>query len=97
MTLGVKEEAFRAGGKKEHHDFGTDAPVPRASQCDGVGPITDFEVHQFDYKTEEAKQTLLIGLFTMRDKENHGTLKDTESGLSGVGSSTYSAHWEIAE
>ena len=49
-----------------------------------VDLFTNFEVHQFDYKTEEAKQAFTRGLLQYVTKKHHGTLKDTEEGLSSV-------------
>ena len=85
-------------GKRTIYDFGTLAPVPSASQCDGVDLFTNFEVHQFDYKTEEAKQALLVDYLQYVTKEHHGTLKDTEEWFIQRAEAMPGAHWaEIAE
>ena len=57
-----------------------------------------FEVHQFDYKTEEAKQALLVDYLQYVTKEHHGTLKDTEEWFIQRAEAMPGAHWaEIAE
>ena len=76
------------------YDFGTLAPFPSASQCDGVDLFTNFEVHQFDYKTEEAKQALLVEYLQYVTKENYGTLKETEEWFIKRAEAMEGAHWE---
>ena len=57
-----------------------------------------FEVHQFDYKTEEAKQALLVEYLQYVTKEKYGTLKDTEEWFIKRAQALPGAHWEqIAE
>ena len=73
----VKEEAF-AQEERAIYDFGTHASISSVSKCNGLKLLPIFEVHQFDYKTEVAKQALLVEYLQYVTKEHHGTLKDTE-------------------
>ena len=88
VTLGVKEEAFRAGGKEQFTISELLRPFQALANAMGWTYLPIFEVHQFDYKTEEAKQA----------KENHGTLQDTEEWFIQRAQAMEGVHWEqIAE
>ena len=57
-----------------------------------------FEVHQFDYKTEEAKQALLVDYLQYVTQDNFGTLKETEEWFIQRAEAMSGAHWaEITE
>ena len=98
VTLGVKEEAFRAGGKEQFTISELLRPFQALANAMGWSYLPIFEVHQFDYKTEEAKQALLVEYLQYVTKENHGTLRDTEEWFIQRAKAMEGAHWEqIAE
>ena len=98
VTLGVKEEAFRAGGKEQFTISELMRPFQALANAMGWKYLPIFEVHQFDYKTEEAKQTLLVEYLQYVTKEHHETLKNTEDWFIERAQSMKGAEWEqIAE
>ena len=98
VTLGVKEEAFRAGGKEQFTISELLRPFQALANAMGWSYLPIFEVHQFDYKTEEAKQALLVEYLQYVTKENYGTLKETEEWFIKRAQALPGAHWEqIAE
>ena len=98
VTLGVKEEAFRAGGKEQFTISELLRPFQALANAMGWTYLPIFEVHQFDYKTEEAKQALLVEYLQYVTKENYGTLKETEEWFIKRAQALPGAHWEqIAE
>ena len=98
VTLGVKEEAFRAGGKEQFTISELLRPFQALANAMGWTYLPNFEVHQFDYKTEEAKQVLLVEYLQYVTKEIHGTLQDTEEWFMKRAEMMEGAHWEqIAE
>ena len=98
VTLGVKEEAFRAGGKEQFTISELMRPFQALANAMGWKFLPIFEVHQFDYKTEVAKQTLLVEYLQYVKKEYHGTLKNTEDWFIERAQSMKGAEWEqIAE
>lgn len=78
VILGVKEEAFRAGGKEQFTISELLRPFQALANTMGWKYLPIFEVHQFDYKTEGAKQVLLVEYLQYVTKNHHGTLKNTE-------------------
>ena len=98
VTLGVKEEAFGAGGKEQFTISELLRPFQALANAMGWTYLPIFEVHQFDYKTEEAKQALLVEYLQYVTKENYGTLKETEEWFIKRAEAMEGAHWEqIAE
>ena len=98
VTLGVKEEAFRAGGKEQFTLPELLRPFQALANAMGWTYLPIFEVHQFDYKTEEAKQALLVEYLQYVTKAQHGTLRDTEEWFMERAGELPGAHWEqIAE
>mgnify|MGYP000845939810 FL=1 len=98
VTLGVKEEAFRAGGKEQFTISELLRPFQALANAMRWTYLPIFEVHQFDYKTEEAKQALLVEYLQYVTKENHGTLQDTEEWFIQRAQAMEGVHWEqIAE
>lgn len=78
VTLGVKEEAFRAGGKEQFTISELLRPFQALANAMGWTYLPIFEVHQFDYKTDEEKQMLLVEYLQYVSKKAFGTLKETE-------------------
>ena len=98
VTLGVKEEAFRAGGKEQFTISELMRPFQALANAMGWSYLPIFEVHQFDYKTEESKQALLVEYLQYVTKETHGTLQDTEEWFIQRAETMAGAHWaQIAE
>ena len=98
VTLGVKEEAFRAGGKEQFTVSELMRPFQALANAMGWTYLPIFEVHQFDYKTEESKQALLVEYLQYVTKETHGTLQDTEEWFIQRAETMAGAHWaQIAE
>ena len=98
VTLGVKEEAFRAGAKEQFTISELLRPFQALANTMGWTYLPIFEVHQFDYKTEEAKQALLVEYLQYVTKETHGTLKDMEEWFMKRAEAMEGAHWaQIAE
>ena len=98
VTLGVKEEAFRAGGKEQFTISELLRPFQALANAMSWNYLPNFEVHQFDYKTEGAKQVLLVEYLQYVTKDHHGTLQDTEEWFIERAQSMKGARWEqIAE
>ena len=98
VTLGVKEEAFRAGGKEQFTISELLRPFQALANAMSWNYLPNFEVHQFDYKTEEDKQVLLVEYLQYVTKEHHGTLKNTEDWFIERSQAMNKARWEqIAE
>lgn len=98
VTLGVKEEAFRAGGKEQFTISELLRPFQALANAMNWKYLPIFEVHQFDYQTEVAKQALLVEYLQYVTKDHHGTLQDTEDWFIKRATSMKGAHWEqIAE
>lgn len=98
VTLGVKEEAFRAGGKEQFTISELLRPFQALANAMSWNYLPNFEVHQFDYKTEVAKQVLLVEYLQYVTKNHHGTLKNTEDWFIERSQAMNGARWEqIAE
>ncbi len=98
VTLGVKEEAFRAGGKEQFTISELLRPFQALANAMSWNYLPNFEVHQFDYQTEVAKQALLVEYLQYVTKDHHGTLQDTEEWFIERAQSMKGARWEqIAE
>lgn len=98
VTLGVKEEAFRAGGKEQFTISELMRPFQALANAMGWKYLPIFEVHQFDYKTEVTKQALLVEYLQYMTKDHHGTLKNTEDWFIERSQAMNGARWEqIAE
>ena len=94
VTLGVKEEAFRAGGKEQFTISELLRPFQALANAMSWNYLPNFEVHQFDYKTEVAKQVLLVEYLQYVTKEHHGTLKNTEDWFIERSQAMNGARWE---
>ena len=98
VTLGVKEEAFRAGGKEQFTISELLRPFQALANAMSWNYLPNFEVHQFDYKTEVAKQVLLVEYLQYVTKDRHETLKNTEDWFIERSQAMNGARWEqIAE
>ena len=98
VTLGVKEEAFRAGCKEQFTISELMRPFQALANAMGWKYLPIVEVHQFDYKTEVAKQVLLVEYLQYVTKNHHGTLKNTEDWFIERSQAMNGARWEqIAE
>ena len=94
VTLGVKEEAFRAGGKEQFTISELLRPFQALANAMSWNYLPNFEVHQFDYKTEVAKQVLLVEYLQYVTKNHHGTLKNTEDWFIERSQAMNGARWE---
>ena len=94
VTLGVKEEAFRAGGKEQFTISELLRPFQALANAMRWKYLPIFEVHQFDYKTEVAKQVLLVEYLQYVTKDHHGTLKNTEDWFIERSQAMNKARWE---
>ena len=97
VTLGVKKEAFRAGGKEQFTISELLRPFQALANAMRWNYLPIFEVHQFDYKTEVAKQVLLVEYLQYVTKDHHGTLKNTEDWFIERSQAMNKARWEQIE